>query len=120
MKRLLIAPVMAFALAGCEAVRTVAPTTVAAYENEGLLSAVDTFSQHFEIKCGEIDGAAVAIDVTAEVFEAADTVEKARERRKRICDRFIAANMLRNLILADPDPVEGELSPLPVAKPVEG
>jgi hypothetical protein len=99
-----------------EMARTVAPETTAAFENDGLLAAVDTFTGHFVIQCDQIDGNRVQIDVAADAFNGANTIEKAREVRKDICDRFIAANALTGAFLGDPVPIEGELTP-PKAPP---
>ena len=112
---LMLIPLMA-ACKPTETVRAIAPETAAAFENEGLFAAIDTFTGHIVITCGEIDGKKVQIDVVAEAFNGANTIEKAREVRKDICDTFIAANDLTNAFLGDPEPVDSELSP-PKAPP---
>ncbi|MEM9058925.1 MAG: hypothetical protein AAGD13_00560 [Pseudomonadota bacterium] len=93
--------VAAIALSGCEALRKVAPTTVAAYENGGVVSAVDVLTDQIELKCAGIDGAAITIDVTAEAFNAADTVEKARAVRSGFCARAEAINDLKAAAASD-------------------
>ncbi len=96
--------------------RTVAPETTTAFEEEGLLAAVDTLTGHIVVTCGEIDGRQVQIDVVADAFSGADTIQKARAVRKKICDGFLATNELTGAFLGDPVPIDGELTP-PKAPP---
>ena len=124
MKRILLCVIGLMALpallactpAQLEFARTVAPETTAAYEEEGVLAAVDTFTGHIVITCGEVDGRQVQIDVVADAFNGADTVQKARAVRQKICDGFLATNELTGAFLGDPVPVDGELAP-PKAPP---
>ena len=122
--KLLLVLCAALAVAACtpaqlEVARKVAPTTVKAFEEEGLLAAADVFTGHIVVTCGEVDGKKLQVDAVAEVFNRANTIEKARAVRQRICDGFRAGNELTGSF-RDPDPVEDELTPpVPVEKPAD-
>ena len=110
MKTLLIAGAMALALPGCEAVRTLAPQTVAGFEANGVLGALDGASGAVVARCQTLDGVVlrVAVDEAAALTGTGDALAKVRAARMTACAAAGAVAMI----------VDGAADvPVPVARP---
>lgn len=80
--------IAAFALAGCEFMRTVAPQTTAGFDENGIIGALDGASGAIVAGCETIDGVQVrvAIDAVGDLANAGSTIDKVRSFRERICE----------------------------------
>lgn len=74
-------------LGGCEALRTIAPQTVAGFEANGLIGAVDGASGAILATCRTLDGQVIRVAVDGLALEtgAGDLVERVRAARHRTC-----------------------------------
>lgn len=104
MSRILLVAAAALTLSGCEAVRTIAPQTVAGFESNGLIGAVDGASGAILARCKTLDGSVVrvAVDGLSVSTGTSSLVDRVREARQRACG--IASNV--NVLV---DETEGEL-----------
>ena len=94
--KILAALTVIAAISGCEAIRTVAPQTVAGFETNGVVGAIDGASGAVMARCQTLDGVQlrVALDTIAadggsligKGDAAADLLDRVRAARAKLCD----------------------------------
>ena len=86
-KKLVISAILAVSVSGCEAIRAIAPQTVAGFEANGLIGAVDGATGAVIARCATLDGQVirVAVDDLAAEVDGTDLVTRVRSARERAC-----------------------------------
>lgn len=72
-------------LAGCETMRTVAPQTVAGFEANGVLGAIDGATGAILTRCRTLDGREIRIAFDGLADTAASDIEQIRAERQKAC-----------------------------------
>ncbi|MEL7469522.1 MAG: hypothetical protein AAFN27_13775 [Pseudomonadota bacterium] len=75
-------------LAGCETVNTIAPQTVAGFEANGIIGAIDGASGAIIAKCRTLDGdeIRVSVDLAGDVTGQGALIDRVRAARKHACE----------------------------------
>ncbi len=98
MKHILAVCLVAVSVSGCEALRVVAPQTVAGFETGGVLGALDGASGAILARCKTLNGSLirVAIDDIALETGSDPLVERVRVARAKACSLAGGVQVISN------------------------